>query len=272
MSVFRIEGFITALAPIHHGGDEKAGNQSLTRRQAYIVNNSVIEIPVISGNSIRGILRRMIWDDLLERVGYTLTNMKIYHMLFTGGILEAVDSKDSGVIDIEMKRKLRAELPPLAVLGTALGNQMFEGKLKCAIAQPVCAELRDFLPKDIPVQATTSIYELVSFDFMTRLDDVKEARQEGEAAHQMLMNFEVINPGTVFVHSFALDNPSAVEKAVLAHALNLWREKPWIGGKSSVGYGNVKISYELDDDSAYLAFIENNKEQICETLKWLEAR
>jgi hypothetical protein len=212
----------------------------------------------------------MIWDDLLERVGYTLTNMKIYHMLFTGGILEAVDSKDSGVIDIEMKRKLRAELPPLAVLGTALGNQMFEGKLKCAIAQPICSELSGFLPEDLPVQATTSIYELVSFDFMTRLDDVKEARQEGEAAHQMLMNFEVINPGTVFVHSFALDNPSAVEKAVLAHALNLWREKPWIGGKSGVGYGNVKISYELDDDSAYLKFIEDNKEQICKTLKWLE--
>ena len=272
MSVFRIGGFIAAQAPIHHGGDEKAGNQSLVRRQAYIVDNAVIEIPVISGNSIRGILRRMIWDDLLERVGYTLTNMKIYHMLFTGGILEAVDSKDSGVIDIEMKRKLRAELPPLAVLGTALGNQMFEGKLKCAIAQPVCSELCGFLPDDLPVPATTSIYELVSFDFMTRLDDVKEARQEGEAAHQMLMNFEVINPGTVFVHSFALDNPSAVEKAVLAHALNLWREKPWIGGKSSVGYGNVKISYELDDDSAYLKFIEDNKEQICETLKWLEAR
>ena len=272
MSVFRIEGFITAQAPIHHGGDEKAGNQSLVRRQSYIVDNSVIEIPVISGNSIRGILRRMIWDDLLERVEYTLTNMKIYHMLFTGGILEAVDSKDSGVIDIEMKRKLRAELPPLAVMGTALGNQMFEGKLKCAIAQPICSELREFLPEDLPVQATTSIYELVSFDFMTRLDDVKEARQEGEAAHQMLMNFEVINPGTVFVHSFTLDNPSDVEKAVLAHSLNLWREKPWVGGKSSVGYGNVKISYELDDDSAYLKFIEDNKEQICETLKWLEAR
>jgi len=272
MSVFRIEGFITAQAPIHHGGDEKAGNQSLVRRQSYIVDNSVIEIPVISGNSIRGILRRMIWDDLLERVEYTLTNMKIYHMLFTGGSLEAVDSKDSGVIDIEMKRKLRAELPPLAVMGTALGNQMFEGKLKCAIAQPICSELREFLPEDLPVQATTSIYELVSFDFMTRLDDVKEARQEGEAAHQMLMNFEVINPGTVFVHSFTLDNPSDVEKAVLAHALNLWREKPWVGGKSSVGYGNVKISYELDDDSAYLKFIEDNKEQICETLKWLEAR
>jgi len=272
MSVCRVEGFITALSPIHHGGDEKAGNQALIRRQTYIVDQAPIEIPVISGNAIRGILRRMIWDDLLERVGYTLTNMKIYHMLFTGGILEAVDSKDSGVIDIEMKRRIRTELPPLAVLGTALGNQMFEGKLKCAIAQPICAELKDFLGSDMPVKPTTSIYELVSFDFMTRLDDVKEARQEGEAAHQMLMNFEVINPGTVFTHCFALDNPSEVEKAVLARALNLRREHPWVGGKSGAGYGNLKLSYELDDDSAYLAFIENNKEKICETLKWLETR
>ena len=272
MTVLRVPGFITAQSPIHHGGDEKAGNQSLIRRQAYIVDNSVIEIPVISGNAIRGVLRRMIWDDLLERVGYTLANMKIYHMLFTGGILEAVDSKDSGLIDIDMKKRLRAELPPLAVLGTALGNQMFEGKLKCAIAQPICSELKEFLPDDLPVQPTTSIYELVSFDFMTRLDDIKEARQEGEAAHQMLMSFEVINPGTIFVHSFALDNPNDVEKAVLAHALNLWREHPWIGGKSGVGYGTVKLNYELDDDSAYLKFIEDNKEQICNTLSELETR
>lgn len=272
MSVFRLNGYITAQSPIHHGGDEKAGNQSLVRRQTYIVDNAPIEIPVISGNAIRGVLRRMIWDDLLTKVGYTLTSMKIYHMLFTGGILEAVDSKDSGVIDIDMKKKLRAELPPLAVLGTALGNQMFEGKLKCAIAQPICSELQAFLSDELPIQPTTSIYELVSFDFMTRLDDVKEARKEGEAAHQMLMNFEVINPGTVFVHSFALDNPSTVEKAVLARALNLWREHPWIGGKSGVGYGTVKINYELDDDSAYLKFIEDNKEKICETLGWLESK
>lgn len=272
MSVFRIEGYITAQSPIHHGGDEKAGNQSLIRRQAYIVDNSVIEIPVISGNAIRGVLRRMIWDDLLERVGYTLANMKIYHMLFTGGILEAVDSKDSGLIDIDMKKRLRAELPPLAVLGTALGNQMFEGKLKCAIAQPICSELKEFLPDDLPVQPTTSIYELVSFDFMTRLDDIKEARQEGEAAHQMLMSFEVINPGTIFVHSFALDNPNDVEKAVLARALNLWREHPWVGGKSGVGYGTVKLNYELSDDSAYLKFIDDNKDKICQTLSELETR
>ena len=149
---------------------------------------------------------------------------------------------------------------------------MFEGKLKCAIAQPICRELKEFLPDDLPVQPTTSIYELVSFEFMTRLDDVKEARQEGEAAHQMLMNFEVINAGTIFVHSFALDNPSDVEKGVLARALNLWREHPWIGGKSGVGYGTVKLNYELGDDSAYLKFIEDNKEQICNTLSELETR
>ncbi|MDD3972410.1 MAG: RAMP superfamily CRISPR-associated protein [Clostridia bacterium] len=272
MSVLRVPGFITAQSPIHHGGDEKAGNQSLIRRQTYIVDQAPIEIPVISGNAIRGILRRMIWDDLLTRVGYTLTNMKIYHMLFTGGILEAVDSKDSGVIDIDMKKKLREELPPLAVLGTALGNQMFEGKLKCAIAQPICSELKDFLPDDLPVKPDVSIYELVSFDFMTRLDDIKEARKEGEQAHQMLMSFEVINPGTVFVHAFALDNPNEVEKAVLARALNLWREHHLVGGKSGVGYGTVKLNYELDDDSAYLKFIEDNKDQICETLKWLELK
>lgn len=91
-------------------------NGMCVRRQTYIVDNAPIEIPVISGNSIRGTLRRLIWDDLLTRVNYTPTNMKIYHMMFTGGQLTAVDSKDSGVIDIEMKRKLRAELPPLAVL------------------------------------------------------------------------------------------------------------------------------------------------------------
>lgn len=272
MNTEHFEGYLIAQSPIHHGGDEKVGNESLIRRESYMIDNQRIDIPVISGNAIRGILRRMLMADMLQQIDYKLTNMNIYHMLFTGGMLEAVDAKDSGVIDLQFKRDIRRSLPPIAVLGTAIGNQMFEGKLKCMMGIPICTELKDFLPENTAVKPNNSIYEFISSDFQTRRDDIREAKKEDEAAHQMLVNFEVLVPGTVFYHSFVLMDASVVEKACLARALNLWRSNPFVGGKSGTGYGKLKIEYELSDDSAYIEFLKNNQAYITEMINVLEAR
>ena len=42
-------------------------------------------VPVISGNSIRGILRRIVMRDFCNRVGVKKLKKDIYHQLFTGG-------------------------------------------------------------------------------------------------------------------------------------------------------------------------------------------
>jgi len=264
------EGYLTAQTPIHHGGDEKTGSESLLRRISYVIDGKRVEIPYVSGNSIRGILRRLLMSDMLIQLGYQLSSTKIYHMLFTGGILETVNVKDSGVINLELKKHIRENLVPIALLGTSLGNQIFEGKLKVGNAIPVCRELKDFLPDMVEPQL--SIYELLDFSFATRLDDLREEREEGEQATQMLYSFEVFVPGTMFYHTFTLEKASQVEYSAFVRMLNLWKSRPYIGGKSAVGMGLIKIhhDYNEDDEKEYLEYLKSNRDNIISTIKELE--
>jgi len=274
MRVDIVRGYIIALSPIHTAGDEKTGSESLLRRLSYVIDGKRVEIPVLSGNAIRGILRRELMADMLMRIGYNLTSAKIYHMLFSGGMLETVDEKSSGAIDIGLKRKIRQTIPPIAVLGSSLGNQIFEGKLKVNMALPICKELADFLPDDIEIKPETSFYEFLDWTFTTRRDDLREQRAEGEQATQMMVNFEVFAPGTPFYHEFILNDASEVERAVLVRMLNLWHQKPYIGGKSAIGLGKLKLNYDYnrEDEKLYIDFLSKNRDKITALLKELEEK
>lgn len=192
MNYETILGYLIVESPIHHGGDEKNGNIATIRRISWLVDGQREEVPVISGNSIRGLLRRMIMSDMLDQVGYTLESTKLYHLLFAGGTLESVDSKDAGAINLARKKEIRETLPPLSLLGTAIGNQMIEGKMKCGIAIPVCRELagsiRPVVDGVVAAQIGLLLHELQSEDFMTRKDDLHDDRGEDERAHQMIVH------------------------------------------------------------------------------------
>jgi hypothetical protein len=267
-----IKGYIIAQSPIHSGGDEKTGSESLLRRLSYIIDGKRVEVPVLSGNAIRGVLRRELIADMLYRIDYKLESVKIYHMLFSGGMLETVDEKSSGAIDIGLKRQIRKTIPPIAVLGSSLGNQIFEGKLKINMALPICKELKEFLPDDLQIKPETSFYEFLDWTFTTRRDDLREERKEDEQATQMMVNFEVFAPGTPFYHEFVLNDANEVEEGVLARMLNLWQQKPYIGGKSAIGLGKLKLNYdyEHDKEEAYLHFLHEKKDEITAMLKELE--
>jgi len=54
--------------------------------------------------------------------------------------------------------------------------------------------------------------------------------------------------------------------------IELWKERPYVGGKSAVGYGELKIEYPtltLTSES-YLAYLAENKKAVCKTLEHLE--
>lgn len=46
--------------------------------------------------------------------------------------------------------------------------------------------------------------------------------------------------------------------------MKLWEERPYLAGKSGTGYGMVKLDYNMDDkdDSKYLEYLSENKEEI----------
>ncbi len=260
-------GILTALSPIHQGGDEKTGNTSTIKRIAYIVDGKKTMVPVISGNSIRGQLRRLVMADMLERINYRSKNLKLYNTLFSGGTLESTDS-DSGYLNLELRQRIRDVIPPLSLLGTAIGNQMFEGKIKVGIAVPICTELSEYIIGTVPEQ---TMYDLVDTDFSTRRDDLHGEREEGERAIQMKVDWEIVVPGTQFAHRFSLIDVTDLERSTFGHLMALWQDRPYLGGKSGVGYGKVKIEYQgIPDPTAYRQWIGENGQKVADELAALE--
>jgi len=268
--MLKIKGVLIAKSPIHHGGDEKTGAETLLRRIKIYSDGKFREIPYIDGNAIRGVVRRLIFSDLLEKLDYELTNTKLYHSLFAGGLLETVSAKDSGILDLEMRKKVRKYLPPLSVFGTSFGNQVLAGKLIVGKMLPICTEMKDMIP-DVGIVPDHSFYDFLDFTYGTRKDELREKREEGEQAMQMLYSYEVFIPGTPFYHHFALENFNEIEKAVLGRVIELWKQSPFIGGKKAIGNGELNIHYETEISSKpYLDFIEKNKDIMRNLLEELE--
>lgn len=270
----RFKGNLTALSPIHHGGSEDYGTTKLILTLPTVVINpltgkeEIDNIPAIHGNAIRGYLRRLIMDDYLTLLDYELDSKKVYHFLFTGGILEALDPKDKGAINLTRKKEIRELIPPISLVGSALGNQMIQGKLKVGMGDIVCAETKHYITDYADYDF--SAYNLKGSDFGTRLDDLKEGKtDDDEQAHQMKYEFETLIRGTKFTHEFILEDCNTVEKACFSRMVSLWNERPYLGGKSGTGYGKVKLDYPgIDEltDTAYLGYIHECKEEMCNLL------
>jgi len=263
------KGILKAKTPVFHGGNEKTGSVVLLNRIKFLTENGMEEIPIISGNAIRGVLRRLIMKDLLDQIGYKINlskkeGQKLYHSLFAGGVLETVE-EGSGTIDIELKREIIELLPPVRLFGLAIKNQMIEGKLKVGHALPICVELKNFLPEDITPKV--SIYDMLTTIFQTRKDDLRVEKEDNEQAVQMLIEYEVFAPGTQFYHEIKVEDPDEIDLSCLARCIELWKQKPFIGGKSSIGFGELEINYNIEHDSIkYLEFVKKNAKEICKLL------
>lgn len=274
------KGNIEALSPIHSGGSESHGTIKPILALPTVVKNAetgkeeIDLIPTIHGNSIRGNLRALIMQDFLDLLDYNLDSKKVYHFLFDGGMLEAVDAKDKGAINLKMKDEIRKTIPPIALLGSALGNQMIQGKLKVGMADIVCKETAHYLQFDSEGEPNFSAYGLRGKDFGTRLDSLKEDRADDEAATQMKYEFQTLITGTRFTHEISLEDGLIHERACLIRMLNLWKTRPYLGGKSGSGYGKVRLNYDYveNDEEAYLDYINENKDSIIKQLDDMVAK
>lgn len=267
--IYRYHGTLTTLSPLHHGGDENTGNVRLLRSVKVMQpNGRPVRVPFISGNAIRGVLRRKLMRDLIERVEYTVASPKLHHALYTGGVLET-SSETSAMMDIAFRRQLRDAIPPIELFGTAIGNQMISGCLTVNQAMPVCIESEAGLPPVLRM-STTPKRSISDFTFTTRKDDL---RDESIDSSQMIVEFEIFSVGVEFTHGFVLSDPSPQAHSALGRMLSLWQGHPYIGGKTASGHGQIHIDYpDTPDERPYLDWIDANKDTVVKTLDGLASR
>jgi CRISPR/Cas system CSM-associated protein Csm3 (group 7 of RAMP superfamily) len=148
---------------------------------------------------------------------------------------------------------------------------MVEGRVLVGHMLPVCKELKEYTGIDSDV----SFYQLIARAFQTRRDELRAARAEEEGeeqAVQMMVEYECFAPGTKFYHEIILETTreeETLDLSTLHRAIELWAQKPFIGGKGSIGFGKLRIEYTWPkpvDSSAYLKFAEENRDEIVRVL------
>lgn len=274
MTVERFSGTYEAQTPISHGSDEDFGmEQRLRTIEMTVRENGDLyheDIPVISGNSLRGQLRDLLAEDFLDRISTDEEPVELGDSLsnafWAGGSLER--TAGPGKLNRRMLNGIREHIPPLSLLGTALSDQMLEGRLNMGMLTPIATETKSYTGRE----SEYSVFEFVDETFYTRMDDRVGGRQEGEDAQQMKYTVQILTPGTRFDHWMALEGASDIERACLGHAMDLFAASPHVGGQKAVGHGRVDFEYDdpLPDAQPYLDFVTDNREEIREFVEDLD--
>lgn len=217
-------------------------------------------IPYISGNSIRGYLRRVMMYDFCKRVGIKKLDKYLYHQLFTGGNITESTGKES----LDNREKFISMCPAIGLLGSAIGNQTIEGELKVGGARPICKEHGN---------GNISFWELTETKFQTRLDSSKTekdieiiANEKGkpDPTSQMIYQYETFIVGTKFSHNFALMGDNDLLNSAFWHMIKLFKENNYIAGNSARDAGMIDIKIDIPEGSneIYLGYLETYKEDI----------
>lgn len=253
MKTYILEGIATALSSISHNGGEKNGVVTQLRREKFVQpDGSVVEVPVISGNSIRGKIRDLAAIDILTKN----TGLKIkvdadsFNLLFTGGSLESTG--DSG-INIEKVRQMRKDMPMLSVLGGSVGNVILPGKVDIGKLIPISLETLHLIPEKFHgKEEIKSIWEYCQVEMNTRTDDAKnenyrefltdEAKAGEKIKSQMMYHIETLSAGVRFYWKVCLRDTTDIETGAFLSTLNKWQQQAsQVGGNGRVGHGALKI-------------------------------
>ena len=282
MHTYVFEGVMTALTSISHIGDTFGINAKLRREKIVQPDGSVEEVPIISGNSLRGILRDRGMLHMLKTLGYGVNretgevrglSLAAFYFLFSGGALTKVAGRG---LDIDEARRWRDLIPLVALFGGAMGNQIMPGKAKIGKAIPICSETAHVIPnRFVDGTGLKSIWDLCQEEAYTRRDDEKSERlrqliapqvralleakateqrrkastnedvvRETGQKQQMRYFVETIAAGTQLFWDVTLDDVTDLEFEAFAVALAEFGRFPYIGGKSGVGHGKVAIRFD----------------------------
>lgn len=179
MHTYIFEGVMTAITSISHIGESHGVNAKLRREKVVQPDGGVEEVPILSGNAIRGILRDRGMLHMLKTLGYGVNaktgevqglSLAAFYFLFSGGALTKDGSRG---LDIDAARRWRELIPLVSVFGGAMGNQIMPGRVKIGKAIPICFETAHLLPDSVRSTAVGSIWDMCQVEAYTRRDDEK---------------------------------------------------------------------------------------------------
>lgn len=251
-------GTLTAVTSLVHGGQTR-GTITLLRRELVVPpDGQAVHVPVISGNSLRGRLRRCGEELLRDALGYEgQLTLAAAHALRAGGALAKTGSEPLSGARLQ---QVRSWLPQLAVFGAAAGGRVVEGSLRVSKVMPQLAETSHILPGG---PWPTSVFDATQLETYVHQDDgdthafadiVEAVPLDGSgrplledlAGEQLLFRVETFPAGTRFAVTVQLAHASEMEAAFFADVLAAYGKDGRLGGRVGIGHGQVRLDLEAD--------------------------
>lgn len=234
------DGLLTATSSVVHGGQAR-GTITLLRREQILLDGQVLQIPVISGNSWRGRLRRIgeeLTREVLEYEGQ-LTPAAAHFMRGGGSLVKTSREPLSGA----RLHRARSLLPQLEIFGGAAGRT-FHSALKVGKLIPHIAETAHLTGH--PGPPGLSATQLESY---TRLDetggtlDLQDLPAKVEGTGSLVYRVESFPAGTVFSTWLQLEQVSTLGYVFFRDVLEEFTIRGRVGGRTAIGHGRINAAF-----------------------------
>jgi hypothetical protein len=244
------QGTITARSSLAHGGDTR-GTITLLRRELIVgPGGAAVPVPLISGNSFRGVLRRTGETMLREILDYDgQLPLSAVHALRGGGALAKTSAEP---LSGQRLADLRALIPQVGVFGCAAGGRIIDGCLQVGKVLPNVAECAALHPVPLPPPAPPAT-RATQIETYARRDDAGShdftvaaaGSDSGDAGMLMQYRVETFPAGTVFSAWLRLTRATATEAAFFTDVLARFTAEGRLGGRAAIGHGLVDVRLPL---------------------------
>lgn len=245
------EGVLTATSSISHTG-ETLGTVSYLRREKILSpEGKIIEIPIISGNSLRGRLRDIAANLWWHHTGRPQLPLAVANAIWSGGSL----TRTSGEL-LTGKKLWEVEnvCPVINIFGAAGGGRLIDGAFNISKVIPLCKETAHLFPPDTVNETvrTVSFWNLLQIEYYTHNNQTYSTVQDNAwqdtpnrkttkntPPAQMRYGVETFIPGTKFHLRAHITPGNPYGLSLLADTFREYDRHALLGGKTSIGHGNV---------------------------------
>lgn len=238
---------VTALSSIAHGG-EALGAVTYLRRERFLSEEGIIDIPIISGNAWRGLLRRTAADLWWEAVGRPKLTTAVMHAIWSGGAL----AKASGSpITGGRVQEVRHVCPVIALFGASGGGRILDGALQVGKMVPVCDATISIIPQGFTEgRNVPSLWDITQIEYFSKIPSVLEHRDNvidnlpEEPLPPARFGVETFIAGAHFSTWISGDWLTESEMSLLVEVLQRYGQDARVGGYQRMGMGKIRLEWE----------------------------